>query len=273
MEVKLMELNEIIEVCKDLINRIRKNGNGNVKTGDDLYEKYKTLINAFCTKYDIEHMDSKLIHSTYLSIKDYYWNRNYTVNLNEATSILELIVYLKSLLYPNLYEKIFISHREKDKEQVDAFIALLYAIGIPRPLENRDSMIFCSSHPAAYIDNGQMIDDTIMEQFHCSQNVFFILWYTDNYFESQACLNEMGAIWVMNKKYQEILMPGFDRSKIGGLLPKEKVSFTANDKYRLNSFKEQIEKMFSLQPIASNAWEVARDNFINTIEGLANPNN
>lgn len=268
MEVKLIELNEIIKVCKDLINRI--GNNGDVKTGDDLYEKYKSLINAFCAKYDIEHMDSELIHSAYLTIKDYYWNRNYTVNLKEATAILELIVYLKSLLYPNLYEKIFISHREKDREQVNKLIELLYAIGIPRPLENGESMIFCSSHPAAYVDNGQMIGDTIMEQFHCKQNIFYILWYSDNYFESQACLNEMGAIWVMNKKYQEILVPGFDRNKIGGLLPKEKISFEANDKFRLNTFKEQIEKLFYLQPIASNAWEIARDNFINAINELAN---
>lgn len=270
MEIKLMELNEIIQVCKDLINRIQNNGV--VKAKDDLYEEYKSLINAFCTKYDIEHIDSELIHTTYLTIKQYYWTRNYTVNIKEAYAILELIEYLKSLLYPNLYEKIFISHREKDREQVDALIELLYAIGIPRPLENGESIIFCSSHPAAYIENGQMIDDTIMELFHCRHNVFYILWYTDNYFESQACLNEMGAIWAMNKTYQEILMLGFDRSKIGGLLPKAKLSFTANDKFRLNTFKKQIEKMFALQPIASNAWEIARDNYIKTIESFANMN-
>ena len=136
--------------------------------------------------------------------------------------------------------------QEPTQEQVDALIDLLYAIGIPRPLQNGDKTIFCSSHPAAYIENGQMIDNEIIKHFHCEQNVFFILWYTDNYFESQACLNEMGAVWVMNKQYQEILMPGFERNKIGGLLPKEKVSFYANDKFRLNTFKEQIEKMFSM---------------------------
>ena len=271
MELKLMELNEIIGVCEDLIIRIQNNGT--VKAGDDLYEKYKSLIDAFCTKYDIEHMSSEPIRSIFSNIQNYYWSRNYTVNLQEAKAILESIVNLKTLLYPDLYEKLFISHREKDREQVNAMIELLYAIGIPRPLENGDSMIFCSSHPTAYIENGQMIDDTIMELFHCKQNVFFILWYTDNYFESQACLNEMGAIWVMKKKYQEIIMPGFNRSKIGGLLPKEKITFAANDKFRLNTFKEQIEKMFALCPISPNAWEMARDNYIKTIEGLENANN
>lgn len=267
METKLIEINEIISVCKALVERIQINGI--VRAGDDLYEKYKTLINSFCNKYGIKDMQSKMIHSAYLRIIDYYWKGNYTVNVKEAQDILEIIVYLKSLLFPDLYEKIFISHREKDKEQIDAFVELLYAIGIPRPLQNGEKMIFCSSHPAAYIENGQMIDDEIMEQFHSKQKVFFILWYTDNYFESQACLNEMGAIWVTQQDYQEILMPNFDRSKIGGLLPKEKISFKANDKFRLNSFKDQIEKKFLLQPIDQNSWEVARDKFIETITDLS----
>lgn len=268
MRNQLIEINEIISVCEELVAQIQTIGT--VKYRDDIYEKYKALINVFCNKYNIEDNPCEDVRCTYRAIKYYYWNGRYTVNYKEASDILELVVSLKYLLFPNLYEKIFISHREKDKVQVDALIELLYALGIPRPLQNNKSMIFCSSHPAAYIENGQMVDDTIMKQFHCKQNVFFILWYTDNYFESQACLNEMGAIWVMNKKYQEILMPGFDRSKIGGLLPKEKISFKANDKFRLNTFKKQIEEMFLLQPIAPNAWEVARDKFIKTIEGFAN---
>ena len=34
----------------------------------------------------------------------------------------------------------------------------------------------------------------IREQFQGHSHIYFILWYTDNYFESQACLNEAGAI-------------------------------------------------------------------------------
>lgn len=267
MEPQLIEINEIIAVCEALVQRITNNGT--VDCYDDLYKKYKILIDAFCTKYDIKNNSSKLILNDYKTLKDHFWNGRYTVNSEESMIILKTVTDLKSLLFPNVYEKIFISHREKEKAQVDAFIELLYAIGIPRPLQNGESMIFCSSHPAAYINNGQMIDEQILQQFHCKKNVFYILWYTDNYFESQACLNEMGAIWVMNKKYQEILVPGFERNKIGGLLPKEKVSFYANDKFRLNTLKKQIEEMFCLQSIDQNAWEVARDKFIKTIENLS----
>ena len=58
------------------------------------------------------------------------------------------------------------------------------------------------------------------------KHVFYILWYTDRYFESPACLNEVGAIWAMKKKYQEILMPNFDANKIYGLLDKQSMHFT-----------------------------------------------
>ena len=69
---------------------------------------------------------------------------------------------------------------------------------------------------------------------------------SDNYFESQACLNEAGAIWALKRNYQEILSPQFDNKKIGGLLDKQPVWFKSNDAERLNIFKEQLEKMFEL---------------------------
>ena len=81
-------------------------------------------------------------------------------------------------------------------------------------------------------------------------------------------MNEAGAIWAMGKKYQEILSPRFDSKKIGGLLDKQPVWFKADDKFRLNSFKEQIEQMFGLAPISANAWEMARDTFIERIQTI-----
>ena len=48
MDIKLAEINEIIDVCNTLVQRIEKTGT--VQTGDDLYEKYKVLIDSFCDK-------------------------------------------------------------------------------------------------------------------------------------------------------------------------------------------------------------------------------
>lgn len=266
MNEQLIELNEIIDVCEKLVERVSYCGYA--QSGDDLYEEYKKRIDAFDTKYDLKNHPSQIIRFKRALIQNFYWKCGYTVNLDEAKYILEFVTSLKLALFPKMFEKIFISHCEKDKEQVSAFVDLLHTIGIPRPFQNCERTIFCSSHPAAYIENGRMIDEEILKQFHCKGNVYFILWYTDNYFKSQACLNEMGAVWVTGKTYQEILMPSFERNKIGGLLPKSKINFKANEKLRLNTFKSQVEEMFNLYPIDQNAWEIARDNFINQIEAM-----
>ena len=197
----------------------------------------------------------------------YFHGRPYFVNKTHVETIRLIVENMKHELFSDSFEKIFISHREKDREQVSAFIDLLYAIGIPRPtIHDDNSIIFCTSHPNSYIDSGERNLDEIKRQFNSSEHVFFILWYSDYYFESQACVNEAGAIWAMGKKYQEILMPNFDATKIGGLMDRQRVWFRANDKLRLNRFKERLESMFDLNPIEQNAWEISRQAYVSQIQ-------
>lgn len=262
MNPKLREINEIIDLCDLMVKHIETKGI--IRSGNNLYCSYKNKIKAFLNAHDLMDND----YAPFCVLRALYFEgKSYTVNLSEAEMIRKVIIDLKHELFPDCFEKIFISHREKDKRQVDAFVDLLYSIGIPRPTASgENNLIFCTSHPAAYISNGERNLDTIRSQFSSAQHIFYILWYSDNYFESYACLNEAGAIWAMQKKYQEILAPGFESSHIGGLLDKQPVWFKANDKFRLNSFREQIEKMFGLEPLANNNWELARDKFIQQVE-------
>ena len=262
MNSQLKEINEIISLCDIMIKQI--NEAGIIYTGNRYYEEYKRKINLFFSMHRCNHP-----YVPYIILNRFFFNGQYSVNMSIAQEIRNAVIRLKHDMYPNSYERIFISHREKDAKQVAAFIELLYAIGIPRPtVGNEENVIFCTSHPATYIKNGVKNLDEIKEQFNCPSHTFYILWYTDNYFDSQACLNEAGAIWVSNKKYQEILIPGFDSQKIGGLLDKQPVWFRANDKYRLNTFKEQLEPMFNLAPLTQNAWEEARDTYISKINSM-----
>lgn len=245
-------------MCDSIVEYIKSNGL--IYPGNPLYNDYKTKIFNFLKNQNLIRNDYApcCVLNTY-----YYNNYNFTVNRSEAEMIRRTVVDMKHELFPDFYEQIFISHREKDKEQVSAFVELLHSIGIPRPtITQKEPMIFCTSHPSSYIANGENNLDEIRKQFNNDKHTFFILWYTDNYFESQACLNEAGAIWGMGKKYQEILAPKFEASKIGGLLDKQPVWFRSNDKYRLNTFKAQIESMFGLSPLIQNDWEEARDKFI-----------
>lgn len=262
MNPKLKEINEIIAQCDRMMDVAQKIGY--IKTNHEYYRIYCERIDNFCTLHNLEDKN----YAPYAILCE-YWTSSLDATLypSEIAAIKHNLILIKHTLFENAYEKIFISHREKDAEQVAAFVDLLHAIGIPRPTrESPESVIFCTSHPEGYIKNGERNLDTVRDMINTDEHVFYILWYTDRYFESPACLNEAGAIWAMKKKYQEILMPDFDSSQIRGLLDKQPVWFRANDKMRLNSFKEQIEKMFALTPIAPNVWESARDKFIQFIQ-------
>lgn len=260
MNPKLKEINELITLCDQMLLITQERGF--ISTNHELYQTYKRLVKPFCISNNI--YDSQ--YAPYV-VLDVFYQSNTKLNRSMVCQIRGTLTAIKHSLFENSYEKIFISHREKDAEQVDAFVDLLHAIGIPRPTtELPDSVIFCTSHPEGYIQNGERNLDTIRDMINTDKHVFYVLWYTDRYFESPACLNEAGAIWAMKKKYQEILVPNFDSGKIKGLLDKQPVWFRANDKMRLNSFKEQIEKMFALTPITPNVWESARDKFIQFIQ-------
>ena len=264
MNEQMNEINEIIDLCDEMIEYIKSKGI--IRSGDSIYEAYKIKIDDFFRKYHLEDRD----YAPYAVLSKLFFTHGYSVNLSEASMIRRTVVDMKHELCPNCYERIFISHREIDRDQVRAFINLLYFIGIPRPLANaKEKTIFCTSHPASYIANGDRNLDEIRNQMNSDRHALFIMWYTDNYFESQACLNEVGAIWASGKKYQEILSPSLDSGKIRGLLDKQPVWFRSNDKYRLNTFKDQIVQMFSLPSLDQNAWESARDDFINTISTIS----
>lgn len=261
MNTTLIEINEILVLLDKIMDELSIGKI--ICTGNEFYEEYKKKIKSFVQKNKIDESYPDI----YTFLCKYYFIKNYTVDMNEARAMKNLVVELKNVLFPNLFEKIFISHREKDKKYTDALVELLHAIGIPRQTKNqKEGMIFCSSHPEGYINNTERNLDVMKSYFTTKDNVFFILFYSDNYFESHACLNEQGAVWATNQKYQEILTPNFSTDKIKGLLDKQQVWFRCNDKYRLNTFKEQLEKMFYLEPLAMNAWEIARDRFIEQVE-------
>lgn len=263
MKVTIKDINEIISLCYEMISYIE--AKGKIHPGNTLYSDYKRKISSFFDNADI---NDKSEYLPYIALnKLFFHSAAYTVDINEAKEMLYYVQEVKRDLFGGVYEKIFISHREIDKYQVDLFIDLLHTIGISRPTTSHpEKTIFCTSHPEGYITNGEINLDAIKKEFNNDSNTFFILWYTDNYFSSQACLNEMGAIWVTNKKYQEILMPTFNETHIKGLLDKQYTWFRANDKFRLNDFKKQIETMFCLSPLEQNSWEIARDKFIKAIE-------
>lgn len=151
MKQGLQEINDIISICDKISDYISKNGAVSRWTGGELYNDYRNAIKAFFdSRPDIDKPENafRAVIQAFL----YSPSSNYTLNMSEITVIRSTLIEIKHCCFPNDFERIFISHREKDKAQVEAFVELLHSIGIPRPTQAKpENMIFCTSHPAAYL--------------------------------------------------------------------------------------------------------------------------
>lgn len=98
-----------------------------------------------------------------------------------------------------------------------------------------------------------------------------------NYYKSVACLNEMGATWILQKKYTSILLPGFVFEQIKGAVNAGKVGIKLdgmeNDiKYRLKQLRDNLQLEFELEDISDRQWYRYVDTFIEKIKDIKGSN-
>lgn len=166
--------------------------------------------------------------------------------------------------------KILVSHASKDKEYMSALIEMLEGIGM-----SNDSFV-CSSVPGYGIPGGEDIFDWLRKQF-IDYNLRVLFALSHNYYNSYACLNEMGAAWIVQTSYDLLLLPGFDFKDIEGCVNSRKIgiSFSTDDeelKHRLNEFKDTLVSEYELQPIRDIRWEHYRDQFIRKVKEIFEKN-
>ena len=157
---------------------------------------------------------------------------------------------------------LFISHADKDSEIVSYFVDLLYAIGL------KEKNMFCSSRTELDVPIRENIYDYLRNLLD-SDTVIPIFMLSDNYYESAACLNEMGAVWMKQQSYFTFLLPNFEFKQIKGAInPNNKGIKLDCDistlKGELTNFKDEICKIFDTE-ISANRWEKERDDFINKL--------
>ena len=159
--------------------------------------------------------------------------------------------------------KIFISHSSLDIDYVSDIVELLEDLGI------RGDQLFCSSIAGYGIPFDEDIYDYLKQQFQeYDLHIIFVL--SNNYYKSPACLNEMGATWVLQKRYTTILLPGFDFKEVKGAIDPTKIAIKLDGdsldvKERLGQLKDSIVQEFSLTSISDIRWEKKRDEFISKI--------
>ncbi|MCD8188727.1 MAG: hypothetical protein LUD78_00635, partial [Clostridiales bacterium] len=113
--------------------------------------------------------------------------------------------------------------------------------------------------------------DFLRKQFE-SYNLHVIYMLSENYYNSAAALNEMGAAWILKMRYDTILLPGFEYKSIEGAVDPRVISLKLDAdvrevKGRLNELKRRIESEFSIaDPKPDGRWEDQREKFM---EGVA----
>lgn len=156
--------------------------------------------------------------------------------------------------------KIFISHASANKEYTDLLVELLHDMGIPK---SENSKIIYSSKDGYGIPLGENIYEYLKDKLRGDVIVLFVL--SDEYYESPACLNEMGATWIEAKEHYTLLLPNYEFSDIKGAINPMDISFKLDDKDKISEFKNIIAKKFNLPHIDERIWEDSRDKFLKEI--------
>ena len=162
--------------------------------------------------------------------------------------------------------KLFINHSEKDKEIVDAFVGMLERLGVGA------SQLFCSSISGYGVPQGVGDLYEYIRNEMTSDNLFVIMVLSKNYYRSPMCLNEMGAAWVKQAKYQSILLPGFKFPNIKGAINPRDISFELSNKTNrqqaLNELKDNIVDHLQLPSKDVAIWERIRSQFLDEADKL-----
>lgn len=161
----------------------------------------------------------------------------------------------------------FISHAEKDAEIVSRFVDLLYQIGV------KSKNMFCSSIAEIGVPIKEDIYDYLRTLLD-SEPIIPIFMLSENYYESAACLNEMGAVWMTQKDYFTFLLPGFEFKQIKGAINPNKRAIRLDNDVRklkgdLSNFKNEICRALEVNLPDENYWERIRDNFIGAVQSFS----
>lgn len=185
-------------------------------------------------------------------------------DIRTALKILDSI-YLRSNInkYPiKQGKKIFISHSSKDKDIVEKFVDHILLLGIGLSAED----IFCTSIEDLAIKNGKDIRKHIHTNIQSAD--FSILLISNNYKNSEICLNEMGAVWAYNNNVRYYLLPDSNFDTIGWLCNPNQTEKLFNS-IALDALKMELSEFYSLED-KGTTWSRQRETFLKANTNISN---
>lgn len=138
-----------------------------------------------------------------------------------------------------MYQKILLGHSSKDSPYGDAVVSLLLKTGLST------NQILYSSDNTCGIPIGKNIYDYLRETIHDGAYVLYLL--SDNYYDSIACMNEMGAAWMWQNDYLLLATPGFDYKNDkfqGGIVNPKDLAVPMDNMVRMRKFVYRIKELF-----------------------------
>lgn len=155
------------------------------------------------------------------------------------------------LLGKTYYNKIFISHSSKDKTIIDEFIDKILRLSCGY---NNSDLVYTSLQ-ATGVEPGEGIPSFIKDNLNTSSLVMFMI--SQNYKDSEVCLNEMGAAWALNKKTVSILLPNTSFNNLGWL-----TSFDKAIKIDDGEGLDRLIEMISRKDIDISDWNRQKERFL-----------
>ena len=184
------KIKQNIEGCLDIIESIRSS----INTGEctfcqqckylsTLHNALNQLIASIKADSPIEAQQIQMYLPGLVGVAQ--------VNAYDFGGIIAIIniIRAKYNLTSSRQKKIFISHSSKDKAIVQLFVDDILQLGVGIKPEQ----IFCTSIEDMGIKNGEDIRKHIHNNIKNADYSFLLI--SNNYKNSEICLNEMGAVW------------------------------------------------------------------------------
>ena len=170
--------------------------------------------------------------------------------------------HLSETIANQMKEKIFISHSSKDLDYIKSFVENILILGLEIPA----SRIFCSSIEGQGVKSGQYIPDRLKKEINLS--CLALLFISENYKQSEVCLNEVGAAWAVLEKENVIpvLLPqtGFDEL---GFLDLGRLGLKANSRQGIlkliQDSRQLLNPDFNLERLNSKI-----ENYLSEVKAL-----
>jgi hypothetical protein len=155
--------------------------------------------------------------------------------------------------------KIFISHSSKDKMVIDYFVEKILILGCGI----NENEIFCTSIEGLGIKTGLDFREHIKSKLLNSDFSFLLI--SNNYKNSDICLNEMGASWAQDSiEVKPFIFPDISFDSIGSLYSVKQVA-KLNDSSSLDELFEELTDKYKIQKKISR-WNKNKSDFLNFIK-------